>query len=225
MKKTQVIKILKLGIIATIVMIVFEAIFSIKGIENFFAKQIETASGIYVYLIIWGIMFLQCTILNIPAVAILSISFNIGLDITGIKYILIVLSAYLSGCIAAYWLGRVFGAKAIKWCAGSQEDFEKWSKFINTKGKLWYFLTILLPIFPDDMLCIVAGATRFNFWTYVWFNALGRGIGLYTMVWFLKVVGVVGGDFPMMLILWTIILIVETILIFIIKKGLTKEKK
>lgn len=225
MKKTQAIKILKLGIIATIVMIVFEAVFSIKGIEDFFAKQIETASGIYVYLIIWGIMFLQCTILNIPAVAILSISFNIGLDITGIKYVLIVLSAYLSGCIAAYWLGRVFGAKAIKWCAGSQEDFEKWSKFINTKGKLWYFLTILLPIFPDDMLCIVAGATKFNFWTYVWFNALGRGIGLYTMVWFLKVVGVVGGDFSMMLILWIVILIVEIVLIFIIKKGLTKEKK
>ena len=93
MKKTQAIKILKLGIIATIVMIVFEAIFSIKGIEEFFANQIETASGIYVYLTIWGIMFLQCTILNIPAMAILSISFNIGLDITSIKYILVVLFA------------------------------------------------------------------------------------------------------------------------------------
>ena len=203
MNKEQVCKILKVFIVATLIMLIFEAIFSIKLI---------------IYLILWAIMFAQVTILNIPAYSILSISISIGLDVFGWEYLLTVISAYMIGCILAYWLGRWFGVRAVKWCAGSEEDFNKWSGFINRKGQLWYFLTILLPVFPDDLLCIVAGSIKFKFGNYCIYNLIGRTIGLITMLGTLKLIGIVGGDFPFMVIVWGIVLIIEIISLMILKK-------
>ena len=111
-------------------------------------------------------MFLQVTILNIPAYVILSACASIGVEILSFKYILVVLSAYMLGCVLAYYLGFKFGKKAVKWCAGNDEDYDKWSEFLNKKGKWWYFMTVVFPMFPDDILCLVAGAMKFNF---IWY--------------------------------------------------------
>ena len=221
MNKIQIYNILKVCLIATLFMLLFEIVFSLNIVSNFFYKLINTSSGIWIYLAIWLIMFLQVTILNIPAYTILSASLNIGIDVLGWKYLLIVISAYMSGCILAYWLGRWFGVKAVKWCAGSQEDFNKWSNFINQKGKYWYFITILLPIFPDDLLCLVAGSVKFKFRTYCLFNLIGRSIGLISMLLFLKLIGIVSSGFPFMIIIWSIAIIIEIISILILKKKMS----
>lgn len=218
MNKGQFCKLLKVFLVATAVMFVFEVVFSINSVNLFFSNLIIKSSGLWVYLVLWIIMFAQVTILNIPAYTILSISISIGLNTLGWEYLLTVISAYMCGCIFAYWLGRWFGVKAVKWCAGSEEDFEKWSGFINTKGKIWYFLTILFPVFPDDLLCIVAGSTKFNFSSYCLFNFIGRSIGLVSMLLTLKVIGIVGGGFPFMIIVWGLALIIELAVLIIINK-------
>lgn len=223
MNREQIYKLLKVCLVATAFMLIFEIIFSIDSINTFFSGLIAKTNGIWVYFVLWVIMFLQVTILNIPAYSILSVSISIGLGVFSIEYLITVISAYMCGCILAYWLGRWFGVKAVKWCAGSQEDFDKWSLFINTKGKWWYFLTILLPIFPDDLLCLVAGSTKLNFGRYVLFNLIGRSIGLITMLATLKLIGVVGGGFPFMIIIWAIALAVEIIAILTIKKKLSQR--
>lgn len=223
MNREQIYKLLKVCLVATAFMLVFEIIFSIDSINTFFSSLITKTDGIWVYFVLWLIMFLQVTILNIPAYSILSISISIGLDVFEIEYLLTVISAYMCGCILAYWLGRWFGVKAVKWCAGSQEDFDKWSSFINTKGKWWYFLTILFPIFPDDLLCLVAGSTKFHFGRYTLFNLIGRSIGLITMLATLKLIGIVGGGFPFMIIVWAIAFALEIVGILIIKKKLSQK--
>lgn len=221
MNREQFCKVLEVVLIATILMLVCEIIFSIENVNNFFAEMITSTNGVLLYLVIWLIMFLQVTILNIPAYIVLSVSINIGIDVFGWQYLLTVLSAYMCGCIFAYWLGRWFGVKAVKWCAGSQEDFNKWSKFINQKGKWWYLITILLPIFPDDLLCLVAGSTKFNFPRYCLFNLIGRSVGLVSMLLFLTLVGIMGGGFPFMIIVWAMALIVEIVALIIIKRKLS----
>lgn len=223
MNREQIYKILKVCLVATALMLVFEIIFSLDVINNFFTNLITTSNGIVVYLIIWLIMFLQVTILNIPAYVVLSASMSVGMSVLSWEYLLTVISAYMCGCILAYWLGRWFGVKAVKWCAGSQEDFEKWSAFINQKGKWWYFLTILLPVFPDDLLCLVAGSTKFKFGTYCLFNFIGRSVGLITMLLVLKLIGMMGGGFPFMIIVWAVALIVEIVALAVIKKKLSQK--
>lgn len=222
MKIEQIIKILKVAIVATVIMLVFEIIFSIDIINTFFEELIIRA-GNWFYLILWAIMFLQVTALNIPAYTILSVCTSIGVQVLSWQYFLVVLSAYMAGCILAYWLGRWFGSKAVRWCAGSQEDFDKWSGFINKKGKIWYFLTVLFPFFPDDLLCIVAGSVKFNFGYYVAMNCVGRGIGLISTILALKLINLGGEGFPFMIVVWAVAFIGEIIALIIFQKKYKKN--
>ena len=225
MNKTQLSKVLRVFIITTAMLFVFEGIFAIPQVIDFFKSYLLNASGIWVYIILWFIMFGQVTILNIPAYVILSASVSIGLDTLGWEYLLTVISAYMVGCILAYWLGRWFGVKAVRWCAGSQEEFDKWSYTMNKKGKWWYFITILFPLFPDDLLCIVAGSVKFHFGFYTIANLVGRSIGLVTMILVIRLVGMVGGNFPFMVIVWAVALVVELIALIIVNKKIKKEQK
>lgn len=225
MSKDQLDKTLKVFIITTFIMFVCEIIFSFKAITDFFGNWIATSNGIYVYAIIWIIMFLQVTILNIPAYVVLSACFSIGLEILSWQYLLTVITAYMCGCILAYWLGRGLGVKAVKWCAGSEEEFDKWCTFMNKKGRMWYFLTILLPLFPDDLLCLVAGSVKLNFGFYTIANAIGRSVGLVTMILAIKLVGLIGGNgFPFMIIAWAVALVIEIVVYCINKKSLQQSK-
>lgn len=222
MKKEQIIKILQVAIISTLIMLVAEAIFDIPAVTNWFSDIITSSKGIWIWIIIWIIMFLQVTILNIPAYVILSASTSIGIKTLSFAYIAVVLSAYMVGCLVAYWLGYKFGRKAVRWCAGSDEDYDKWSKFLNKKGKIWYFLTVIFPFFPDDLLCLVAGSVKFDFGFYTLANFVGRGIGLVTMLITLHFITNFGNGIPLMLIVWAVALIAELVFYFIIK---SKNKK
>lgn len=212
MTREQIQRILKVCIIATVIMLIFEVIFSIPAINDFFKGWITSTSGWVVFLVIWLIMFLQCTILNIPAYVVLSASISIGIECMSWQYLLIVITAYMAGCILAYWIGRWWGVKAVKWCAGSEEEFHKWSNVLNTKGKWWYALTVLLPLFPDDLLCLVTGAVKFDFIFFTITNLLGRTIGLITMILTLELIGSMGGGIPLMVIVWAVALIIELII-------------
>lgn len=222
MKKDQIIRLLKVALVTTAILLIFEGIFSIPAINNFFMGLISGSSGWLAYLFIWLIMFLQVTILNIPAYSVLAACTSIGMKTLDIVFISVVLSAYMVGCILAYWLGRGFGKRAVKWCAGSEEDYDKWSSVLNSKGKIWYFLTVLFPFFPDDILCLVAGAVKFNFGLYIIMNFVGRGIGLVTIILTLGLINKVSGGFPFMVIVWAIALVAELIAYIILKKTKLK---
>lgn len=223
MNKEQVIRILKVVFIATLFMLISEIIFSIEPVLNWFESFITPNNMLITYIAIWIIMFLQVTVLNIPAYVILLACSRVGINTLGITYILVVMSAYMSGCMLAYLVGRIWGSKAVKWCAGSQEDYDKWSNILNSKGRIWYFVSVLLPIFPDDLLCIVAGGVKFNFLIFVISNLIGRTIGLYTMLVVLKLLGSFGGGFPYMIIVWCVAMIGEIVAIEILKKKKVNE--
>ncbi len=217
MNKQQIIKILKVSMIATAIMLGFEILFSFDVITNWFGELI-TKSGDWAYLVIWVIMFLQVTVLNIPAYVILSASVSIGISTLSWEFILVTISAYMCGCLLAYLLGFKFGKKAVKWCAGSEEDYNKWCDVLNEKGKWWYLITVLFPFFPDDLLCIVAGSVKFNFWFYFISNLIGRTIGLVTMLYTLKLIGMIGGGFPFMIIVWGVALLIEIIIYLVLNR-------
>ena len=225
MKKDQIIKLLKTCIIATLILIFIEILFLIPQINNFFINWVNGKNGWSLFLTLWLLLFLQSNIIPIPAVVILELSVHCGLEVLSWQYILLVMTAYMTGCILSYGLGKWFGKKAVKWVAGSEEDFDKWTEFVNKKGKIWYFLTVLLPIFPDDILAIICGSLELDFGFYVLANAVGRTIGLIAMLLVLKYIGIASSNIPFMLIIWCIGLIAEIVAYFVIKNRRGKNNE
>ena len=61
-----------------------------------------------------------------------------------------------------------------------KENEEKWSKFLSN-AKYSFVLMMLLPLFPDDVLCMIAGLTDMS-WTFFMVTQLvTRTIGVFTM--------------------------------------------
>ena len=91
------------------------------------------------------------------------------------------------GSIVAYALGKLFGRRAVKWAAGDEEEFDKWTHAFNSKsGKILYGLTVLLPLFPDDVISMVMGAVKLDFVYFVIVHAICSFIGTFTMIFVMR---------------------------------------
>ena len=84
--------------------------------------------------------------------------------------------AVMFGSIILFWIGRKAGTKFLHWLIGSQ-DAGVWIERLS-KGKYLFFMMMLFPLFPDDMLCIVAGMTNMSFKYFFWTNVIARGVGI-----------------------------------------------
>lgn len=112
--------------------------------------------GMLVYVLI---QILQVVVLPLPA----AVCYIPGSLIWGgLTATLLASAGVISGSLIAYAIGRFFGKRAAEWIAG-KEAVEKYAKFIGNKGKVIFLLMQILPFFPDDILCIVAGLTSMNF--------------------------------------------------------------
>lgn len=235
MKKKQLEKILIAAMIATLLMFVFEIIFDIPVVSNWISGWVMGQTSWLIYVAIWFIMFLQVTIIPIPAVIVLTASIgagiikaSMGLAIFGQLstwiFIVVTVSAYMLGAVIAYLVGRRWGQKAVQWAAGSEEDYVKWTNFLNREKSKWiYALTVVLPIFPDDLLCMVAGSVKFDFHFWFWANLIGRTIGLICMLGSLVIIGAGGGS-PLAAIAWGSALLIEFIVYLVVRHKGKKDE-
>lgn len=114
------------------------------------------AWGMVVYVLI---QILQVVILPLPAV----VCYVPGTIIWGAPIATLLASiGVIIGSVISYFIGRVWGKKAVIWIAG-KETTEKYSAYFGKKGKGIFILMQILPFFPDDILCMVAGLTSMNF--------------------------------------------------------------
>lgn len=60
------------------------------------------------------------------------------------------------GSYVCFFLGRFFGKKVVAWLVGAEKT-EKYAQILEKKGNLLFILMMVLPCFPDDVLCMVAG--------------------------------------------------------------------
>ena len=88
----------------------------------------------------------------------------------------------LIGSFIMFWIGRTAGGKFLSWLIGTGEA-EKWKTRMEN-GKYLFFLMMLFPMFPDDILCVVAGMTNMSFKFFLFTNLIARGIGIATTVFF-----------------------------------------
>ena len=76
---------------------------------------------------------------------------------------------------AVAWLARRFGRPfAEKWISSSTLD--RWDKSSAGQGIPFYVVTLVMPFFPNDAMCYVAGLGSISFRRFLVANIIGRGI-------------------------------------------------
>lgn len=103
------------------------------------------------------------------------------------KTFLLCFGGVLISSILMDLLGRFGGSKIIVKLVG-EKDYKQALKLIQEKGMVYLPVMYLLPVFPDDALCCVAGMTKIKFWYHLIIILLCRGIGVATIVFGVNII-------------------------------------
>ena len=97
------------------------------------------------------------------------------------KTFLICFAGVILSSVLMDLIGRFGGSKLIKLLIG-EDDYNEAAGLVQEKGMVYVPVMYLLPMFPDDAICMVVGATKMNFWVHLLEIVLCRGIGCATIV-------------------------------------------
>ena len=155
--------------------------------------------------------FLQVTFIPIPSpILIIAGSIIYGPFQAG----LLSLAGILLGSAFAFFLGKIFGQKIVRFMVWKEAQ-KKWTKFLNN-CKFSFVLMMLLPCFPDDILCLVAGLTDMSWTFFMVTQFITRPIGIFSVSIFSS-----GNLIPYHgwgLIVWAVIFILAFFLIYLSNK-------
>ncbi len=152
---------------AFVLILVFALMSRFGGLEKYptDGEKIEHVTELIKQTGSWGmaayvlLQVLQVVILPIPAL----VCYVPGSVIWGPGYATLLASlGVLLGSVICYLIGKFFGKKVVIWIAG-KENTEKYVSILGKRGKVIFILMQILPFFPDDILCLVAGLTSINF--------------------------------------------------------------
>ena len=144
---------------------------SIQGLRDYIA----TFGNMAVFLFIL-FCFLQVIVLPVPG----SIAVAAGVALFGpLKCAIYSFIGIALGSIVAFAIGRWIGYKAVKWIVG-QDTLDKWLKKLKGKDYLILSIMFLLPMFPDDVLCFIAGLSSMTWPYFLVMIILTRALASFT---------------------------------------------
>lgn len=117
----------------------------------------------------------------IPATSAMMIGVSIALFGANYKAFLISFAGVILSSFLMDAIGRIGGSKIVTKLIG-EDDYKKATGLITEKGYTYLPLMYLLPLFPDDALCFVAGVTKIKLWYHYLIILLCRGLGCATIV-------------------------------------------
>lgn len=180
---------------------------SISSFKAFILSTKEKGMLIYVAVQILQVMFvpIPSMIITLTGVAIYGPFLGALLCSLGV-----LLGSYLS-----FAVGKVFGFRVVSWMVG-KDNANKYAQIINDRGKFFLIIAFLLPLFPDDILCLIAGLTTMKFKHFAIIAGITRPIGVICMSYF-------GGGYVIPfsgwgLYVWPIILIIAIAAVVITTK-------
>ena len=143
-------------------------------------KQLILSTGGWGYFVYVILQFLNVVLLPLPG-------FLFVLAAVGIFGVWptfwITLFTTWAGSLVCFWFGRTCGNKAVVWCIG-QESTERYQKLLGSKGNLLFLIMQILPFFPDDMLCMIAGLVRMKFSFFLVAMAIAKPLYIATVCFF-----------------------------------------
>ena len=157
MKRNYVVKILISIAVIVLVIVGSFLVFKRLGLTNLTRVELQeyiSSKGALAPIIFIIVSFLQVTFIPIPgAVTIIAGSFLFGFFESFIySYI-----GMMVGAIVAFELGRIVGRPYVNWVTGDIKKADEWIKRLKGREKVFLFFAFLLPMFPDDLLCSIAG--------------------------------------------------------------------
>jgi uncharacterized membrane protein YdjX (TVP38/TMEM64 family) len=139
-------------------------------------KEYIKSFGVLAPVVFVFIQMLQIIIAPIPG----NITGMVGGAIFGVYkgFALSALGLFI-GSIFAYYLAKIYGRKLIYKLVNNQE-LEKYENMLNgDKGIMIIFGFFILPFFPDDILCFLAGLAGVDITKFIVMVLFGRIPGMY----------------------------------------------
>ncbi len=144
---------------------------SVEALREYIEGMGGMAAAIYIIF-----SFLQVVLLPVPG----SVSVAVGVAMFGpLKCAIYSFIGIVLGSITAFAIGRWVGYKAVCWIVG-QDTLDKWLKKLKGKDYLILSLMFLLPLFPDDVLCFVAGLSSMTWPYFIVMIIITRLIGVFS---------------------------------------------
>ncbi len=123
----------------------------VKDAETF--KEYIRKAGAWMPVIYIVFQFLQVVVLPVPSI----VSTVAGVAMFGaLQAAIYSFIGIMLGSILAFFIGRKLGVRAVNWLVG-EDALKKWRKKLKGKDNFILTLMFILPLFPDDVLCFIAG--------------------------------------------------------------------
>ena len=178
------------------------------------AQQLEAyleRSGSWMAVVFILLQFSQVVLLPIPStVTVAAGSFLFG-PLLGSIYSLI---GIMIGSLVAFLIGRYAGYRVVAWIVG-QETLDKWLEKIKGKDKIFLAAMFLLPVFPDDVLCFVAGLSSMSLTFFAVVIGISRVLAIFTTSFS---VSLIPFDTWWGLLIWALIAVLVVAVFFLIYK-------
>lgn len=128
----------------------------------------------YAVLIFVAVQFAQVTILPLPA----TLTTIAGFTVFGVGETLLYSSAaIIAGSMVAFAAGRTFGVRLAVWLCGAK-SVAKYRELLKGRETLLLYAMFLLPIFPDDLLCVIAGLGSMSYRSFGVMMLISRPVGV-----------------------------------------------
>lgn len=144
---------------------------SVDALRDYISQTGSWAAVIYIIF-----SFLQVVLLPVPG----SVAVAVGVAMFGpLMCAIYSFIGIVTGSIVAFSIGRWIGYKAVCWIVG-KESLDKWLKKLKGKDYLILSLMFLLPLFPDDILCFVAGLSSMTWGFFLVMITVTRAISIFS---------------------------------------------
>ena len=173
-----------LNILGVIILVVYSILSKYNMLQIFDSvhsfKEFILSTGSYGMIVFSLIQLLQVMFVPIPSMIIVLTGVMIyGPLLTSVLCII----AVLSGSMLSFTLGKTFGFRLVAWIVG-RDNALKYASVLNKRGKFFLTIAFLLPLFPDDALCLIAGMTTMRYDEFLVISAITRPIGVICMSYF-----------------------------------------
>ena len=177
-------------VVAVVVVLNWQPLVSFFGDQEKIKAAVSRA-GAWGPLAFTAIQFLQIVIAPIPGQATGVIAGALFGPWLGALYSL---TGAVLGCFVVFVLSRRLGRPFVERFVSTQH-LKKFDRLTTNAGPMVFFLIFLLPGFPDDIICYLAGLSAIPLRTLVIISLLGRAPG-YVLSGFLGA-GIGGSNVPL----------------------------
>ena len=141
-------------------------------------------SGSWMSVLFILLQFSQVVLLPIPSTVTVVAGSALFGPFLGSVYSLI---GIMLGSVVAFLIGRYAGYRVVAWIVG-RETLDKWLLKIRGKDKLFLSAMFLLPVFPDDVLCFVAGLSSMSVWLFLGVIFVARVLAIFSTSYAISVI-------------------------------------